>query len=76
MPPNSPLTLQPVTMALDDPMTVTFPPERRRRTGAAEAGHRTAGTTVRHVLATTFTTAGGFLPLILFGGRFWPPRLG
>jgi multidrug efflux pump subunit AcrB len=27
----------------------------------------------RHVLATTFTTIGGFLPLILFGGRFWPP---
>ncbi|MEZ4331091.1 MAG: efflux RND transporter permease subunit [Myxococcota bacterium] len=27
----------------------------------------------RHVLATTFTTVGGFLPLILFGGRFWPP---
>lgn len=27
----------------------------------------------RHVLATTFTTIGGFLPLIYFGGRFWPP---
>ncbi len=27
----------------------------------------------RHILATTFTTIGGFLPLILFGGRFWPP---
>ncbi|MDJ0867501.1 MAG: efflux RND transporter permease subunit [Myxococcota bacterium] len=27
----------------------------------------------RHVLGTTFTTIGGFLPLILFGGRFWPP---
>ena len=27
----------------------------------------------RHVLATTATTMGGFLPLILFGGRFWPP---
>jgi len=27
----------------------------------------------RHILATTFTTMGGFLPLILFGGRFWPP---
>ena len=27
----------------------------------------------RHILATTFTTIGGFLPLILLGGRFWPP---
>ncbi len=27
----------------------------------------------RHILATTFTTMGGFLPLIVFGGRFWPP---
>ena len=27
----------------------------------------------RHILATTLTTIGGFLPLILFGGRFWPP---
>ena len=27
----------------------------------------------RHVLATTFTTIGGFLPLILAGGGFWPP---
>ena len=27
----------------------------------------------RHILATTMTTIGGFLPLIVFGGRFWPP---
>ena len=27
----------------------------------------------RHILATTFTTMGGFFPLIFFGGRFWPP---
>ena len=27
----------------------------------------------RHVLATTFTTIAGFLPLILEGGGFWPP---
>jgi len=27
----------------------------------------------RHILATTLTTIGGFTPLILFGGRFWPP---
>ncbi len=27
----------------------------------------------RHVLATTLTTIGGFLPMIYLGGRFWPP---
>ena len=27
----------------------------------------------RHVLATTVTTIVGFTPLILGGGRFWPP---
>ena len=27
----------------------------------------------RHVLATTFTTIAGFMPLIISGGGFWPP---
>ncbi len=28
----------------------------------------------RHILSTTFTTVGGFIPLLLFsGGSFWPP---
>lgn len=27
----------------------------------------------RHIIATTLTTIGGFLPLILWGGIFWPP---
>lgn len=27
----------------------------------------------RHILSTTLTTFGGFLPLILGGGGFWPP---
>ena len=27
----------------------------------------------RHVLGTTLTTIGGFLPLLLGGGDFWPP---
>lgn len=27
----------------------------------------------RHVLSTTLTTTGGFLPLIIAGGDFWPP---
>ena len=27
----------------------------------------------RHILATTFTTMIGFLPLVIDGGKFWPP---
>jgi len=27
----------------------------------------------RHIVSTTITTFGGFLPLILAGGGFWPP---
>ena len=27
----------------------------------------------RHIVSTTITTFGGFLPLILGGGAFWPP---
>jgi len=27
----------------------------------------------RHIVATTLTTIGGFVPLIYFAGRFWPP---
>lgn len=27
----------------------------------------------RHIVSTTVTTIGGFLPLIVFGGTFWPP---
>jgi len=31
------------------------------------------GETSRHIVSTTITTFGGFLPLILAGGGFWPP---
>ena len=27
----------------------------------------------RHIVSTTVTTFGGFLPLILEGSQFWPP---
>lgn len=43
-----------------------------RRGDVDEAREIVVGAT-RHVLATTLTTIGGFLPLIYFGGRFWPP---
>ena len=45
---------------------------------AAMANDREAIRTVvmasgRHIISTTITTFGGFLPLILAGGGFWPP---
>ncbi|MCR9201570.1 MAG: efflux RND transporter permease subunit [Planctomycetaceae bacterium] len=43
------------------------PPERR------EPETRVVLAATRHVLATTLTTIVGFLPLVLSGGRFWPP---
>ena len=30
-------------------------------------------TSSRHITSTTITTVGGFMPLILAGGGFWPP---
>jgi multidrug efflux pump subunit AcrB len=48
------------------------------RDAAARAGDRAAMRDVvtasaRHIVSTTVTTFGGFLPLILAGGGFWPP---
>ncbi|WP_299141621.1 efflux RND transporter permease subunit [uncultured Tateyamaria sp.] len=45
---------------------------------AAASGDRDAMVDVvmgssRHIISTTITTFGGFLPLILAGGGFWPP---
>ena len=44
------------------------------RAGDADAiATETMGAT-RHILSTTATTVGGFIPLLLFtGGDFWPP---
>ncbi|MHC4391636.1 MAG: efflux RND transporter permease subunit [Planctomycetota bacterium] len=43
------------------------------RIGDAAAIGRVVTRQSRHVLATTFTTGAGFLPLFLQGGGFWPP---
>jgi len=49
-----------------------------QRNAAARNGSREAMVDVvmgssRHILSTTITTFGGFLPLIIAGGGFWPP---
>ncbi len=42
-------------------------------TGDEQAILRVTLHETRHVLATTFTTIAGFLPLLIAGGGFWPP---
>jgi multidrug efflux pump subunit AcrB len=49
-----------------------------RRNAAASAGEPAAIAdevmrATRHIVSTTLTTVGGFLPLMLAGGDFWPP---
>lgn len=43
------------------------------RTGNKPAIRQVVLDSTRHVLATTLTTAIGFVPLLLGGGEFWPP---
>lgn len=49
-----------------------------QKSDEARLGNRAAMTDVvmgqsRHIISTTVTTFGGFLPLLLAGGGFWPP---
>jgi len=43
------------------------------RAGNMEAVVHGVMKTGRHIISTTLTTVGGFMPLILAGGAFWPP---
>ncbi len=43
------------------------------RTGDSRAIRAVVLNSSRHVIATTLTTAIGFVPLLLGGGEFWPP---
>ena len=47
--------------------------DRAARRGEAEAMVDVVMGSARHIVSTTITTFGGFLPLILAGGGFWPP---
>ena len=43
------------------------------KTGNKKAIRKVVMRSTRHILATTLTTAIGFVPLLLGGGEFWPP---
>ena len=65
-----------IGVALNDSIVVlaAIRGDHRASSGDIEAIIVRVMGSVRHVMATTFTTIGGFLPLLLFvGGDFWPP---
>jgi len=64
-----------VGLAINDSIVVltALRSSRAACAGDVDATRAVVVAATRHVLATTFTTIGGFLPLIYFGGRFWPP---
>ncbi len=68
-------TLGLIGVSLNDSIVVlaSIRSEAAARAGDPSAvAHRTLDT-LRHVISTTLTTSGGFLPLLLFvGGDFWP----
>ncbi len=47
--------------------------DERALRGDLAAMRRVVMDSSRHIVSTTITTFGGFLPLILEGGHFWPP---
>ena len=64
-----------VGIAINDSIVVlaAIRSDDKARSGNREALVRVISHSTRHIIATTVTTMVGFLPLILEGGRFWPP---
>ena len=64
-----------VGIAINDSIVVlaALRDDERARSGDPRAVRDVVVHSSRHVLATTFTTIAGFLPLIVAGGGFWPP---
>lgn len=64
-----------VGVAINDSIVVltALKDNPQARTGDAGAIVETVVECTRHVLCTTFTTMFGFVPLVVWGGDFWPP---
>lgn len=64
-----------IGVAINDSIVVlaAIREDTRSRAGSPAAVRRVVLASTRHVVATTFTTIAGFLPLLLGGGGFWPP---
>lgn len=64
-----------VGLAINGAIIVLSALKADKRTGAGdlEAAADVVVDATRHIVSTTATTIGGFMPLIIFGGTFWPP---
>jgi multidrug efflux pump subunit AcrB len=64
-----------VGVAINDSIVVlsALRADARALAGEFDASVEVVVASARHVLATTLTTIGGFVPLLVWGGRFWPP---
>jgi multidrug efflux pump len=62
-------------VAINDSIVVMAALREDERCLAGDVGRVVAvvSRSTRHVLATSFTTAAGFTPLVLAGGGMWPP---
>jgi multidrug efflux pump len=64
-----------IGLAINDSIVVLsqIRSNERARAGDINAIVDEVMTTGRHVVSTTLTTIGGFIPLLFAGGSFWPP---
>jgi multidrug efflux pump subunit AcrB len=64
-----------IGLAINDSIVVlsALNRDKKARSGDLLAIRTVVMDGTRHIISTTLTTAGGFVPLILFGGTFWPP---
>ncbi len=64
-----------VGIAINDSIVVlaAIAEDEAAASGGVDATCRVVISCTRHILATTLTTIAGFVPLIVAGGKFWPP---
>jgi multidrug efflux pump subunit AcrB len=64
-----------IGLAINDSIVVlsALRADRKACEGDLAAAHFVVMDGTRHIISTTLTTIGGFIPLIIWGGLFWPP---
>lgn len=64
-----------IGLAINDSIVVlsALQADARARAADTEAIREIVIQASRHVISTTLTTIGGFIPLVIWGGIFWPP---
>ena len=64
-----------IGLAINDSIVVlsALRADDKARAADQDAIREVVVTATRHIISTTLTTIGGFMPLIIWGGIFWPP---